>query len=1026
LTTPQTTTQVPFANVAKTVDDQENEQMTKGPLYLLVAIWLFVPPIVNAKTVTISVDENSALRFEERADDYIYTINYGRGDFRFDLPHVNFLVAIPNYRGAVTITATTRGVVSHNTGVTVSTEQKSKSEIDYLTIFWELGIAYGEGDTNGLYLLVTKLADDSYAAKNVDTLLNIAKLHLLFRDLKSAEQAVEQVLHNKLAKKTDKLHALLIRSRTQLDRGKQGDRIQSLESTLKLLEAGDDPVEQKWKAIIWSEICDARIFLGESVEAKKCFIRAHQLAEQWPDVLARVWNNQGGYSAEILNNLDESLEQFDKSEKLYNDIGQSLGQARALYNRGYVLRKKGNYHEALASLFSALDHIKGAHNPSLEGNIIAAIGGVYVLLENYLHAQQFLENALSQLRAGVPDRTIYAMKSSLGDAKRNLDDAESALKMHKEYINHHEKVVKTKQKWRLGLAYLNMAADYIVLEKFDEAEESSARGLDLLKNEKEEYQGAAMLSAARVQFLQEKYSSALQSATLSRTLLEQGRHTLPKQVQAISLQLAASYKLQQWDNAEYFGEEAVGLARRLVENMPMSETRHYFRSTLNHVYANLADVYIQRYFTDRQEKHLRTAVNMLERSRIGDRRGLSISKTNNALEQELTVAHANGDDITAASQRVALDRRRFSSDTTTLSNSEQQEDAGPNDIQDDELIIDYVFSENSGYRLVISSNRIEVTETRKQQLIDEDIRELLDSIARRQFNYDLAQKLGHELIGPIDLNYHGITRLQIRPVGTINHLPVAALDLGASSNGRYRPLAADYAIVMRVGKITNNFKQDYRNANITVVTTENESVVPDLVPAGDKERVWVNELTPLPWADAEVKFLSKLFSDNRAKVLSGSLATLDNVVHNPRSDIMHFATHGYISPIDPDLVGLILMAKGLNKPAFIGWRSFSGLMYSPDFVYLNGCQTGRGQIINGEGVFGLVLAFMHSGTKDVLATKWNVSDRASFELTKVFYENLLQGISIPVALQTAQLHLFNQQRFRDPYFWASHAHYSTQ
>ena len=55
----------------------------------------------------------------------------------------------------------------------------------------------------------------------------------------------------------------------------------------------------------------------------------------------------------------------------------------------------------------------------------------------------------------------------------------------------------------------------------------------------------------------------------------------------------------------------------------------------------------------------------------------------------------------------------------------------------------------------------------------------------------------------------------------------------------------------------------------------------------------------------------------------------------------------------------------------------------------------------------------------VVASLWQVDDRATAELMTVFYRGLLsQGLAPDEALRQAQLALRSQPRTRDPYYWA--------
>ena len=91
-----------------------------------------------------------------------------------------------------------------------------------------------------------------------------------------------------------------------------------------------------------------------------------------------------------------------------------------------------------------------------------------------------------------------------------------------------------------------------------------------------------------------------------------------------------------------------------------------------------------------------------------------------------------------------------------------------------------------------------------------------------------------------------------------------------------------------------------------------------------------------------------------------------------------------------------------------------------DLVTMSACDTALGREIRGEGLAGLVQGFMYAGARSVLASLWQVPDRATAELMGNFYRNLLEaGQSAPEALRNAQAELSSRARFRHPYFWSA-------
>ncbi|HEX4849337.1 MAG TPA: CHAT domain-containing tetratricopeptide repeat protein [Puia sp.] len=90
-------------------------------------------------------------------------------------------------------------------------------------------------------------------------------------------------------------------------------------------------------------------------------------------------------------------------------------------------------------------------------------------------------------------------------------------------------------------------------------------------------------------------------------------------------------------------------------------------------------------------------------------------------------------------------------------------------------------------------------------------------------------------------------------------------------------------------------------------------------------------------------------------------------------------------------------------------------------VILSACETGIGEIYQGEGVFSFNRGFALLGIPSSVINLWSVDNLATYELTESFNEYISEGMPIDVALQKAKLDYISKESKinRLPYYWAA-------
>ena len=230
-----------------------------------------------------------------------------------------------------------------------------------------------------------------------------------------------------------------------------------------------------------------------------------------------------------------------------------------------------------------------------------------------------------------------------------------------------------------------------------------------------------------------------------------------------------------------------------------------------------------------------------------------------------------------------------------------------------------------------------------------------------------------------------------------------------------------------------------------------------LVSTRDLSQNWIDSLTrgntkasPLPATKIEIENISSTFNKNGWNVLSYSKseASETNLKKEKSPRVLHIATHGYFFediPLDTtnnrffgmDRNQMIqdpmlrsgLLFTGANR-TLKGETSFgeNGLLSAAEvsllnlketeLVVLSACETGKGEIKNSEGVYGLRKAFSDAGAQNIIMSLWKVDDEVTQEFMTRFYEIWLnENASIRETFNKTQLEI--KAKYPQPYYWGA-------
>ena len=264
-------------------------------------------------------------------------------------------------------------------------------------------------------------------------------------------------------------------------------------------------------------------------------------------------------------------------------------------------------------------------------------------------------------------------------------------------------------------------------------------------------------------------------------------------------------------------------------------------------------------------------------------------------------------------------------------------------------------------------------------------------------------RLYNAILGPVKGKLESGRTLAIEPDGPCSAIPFEAL---VGDDGAW--LADHFTILTSPGTVALD---RWRSISSSLTVSARTVVAADPRLEGDV----ASEYPELPDARREGDAVARIFP--HASLFTARDATIPAVTRSlGDADIFHFAGHGILANGN----GALLFAAS-PQASGAGYFDAGQLEAAPvrcRLAVLSACYSGAGArrgVLNPDG---LVQAFWRAGTPDVVATRWAVDSRATFEIVTRFYPFLLRGSSPAAALSAAAAGVRRLQNYRHPAFWA--------
>jgi CHAT domain-containing protein len=337
-------------------------------------------------------------------------------------------------------------------------------------------------------------------------------------------------------------------------------------------------------------------------------------------------------------------------------------------------------------------------------------------------------------------------------------------------------------------------------------------------------------------------------------------------------------------------------------------------------------------------------------------------------------------------------------------------------LRPEEIAVTFFLAEPQSFRWVMSREYVVLDRIAGRGAIEKAVTRLRGVLRAPSAQGDFkaaSAELGTMLFG-------GISTADDRPMvvvphGALNYVPFEVLTL--QNRMVIERHAVSYApslnaLVQLRGTPANT-------APFRVLAVGNPAVAgaPAATDRGDVENLAL--LGPLPFAEQELHAIGRTFRD-RTRILSGASARESGLRDSRMAQypVIHFATHGLVSDVQPKRSGLLL-APETGEDGLLQMSEIYGLGLKANLVVLSACQTALGREITGEGLIGLSRAFFYAGARSVVATLWNLNDRFAAEFVARFYSELNQGHSSEEALRRAKVAYVNHPQYSHPFYWSS-------
>jgi CHAT domain-containing protein/tetratricopeptide (TPR) repeat protein len=851
------------------------------------------------------------------------------------------------------------------------------------------------------------------------------------------------------------------------------DLRKALEVFKSALDVWQSTSDRRGQALAEINIGYSYYDLGYMEEASKHYQQSLQWSRKIDDRRgeALALTALGGVYS-FLGEKQLALESHNQAMLLFRKIGDHQGEAATLNGTGKAYEDLNEHQTALDSYNHALSLYKQIGNRDYEALTNYYVGRAYRLMENIPQALLFYDRCVAvSRRVGSRRFEAYALKD-IGIIYNSLGKRQTALSRFKDVLAIYQQLQD-----RRGQAYTLNSIGYTYylsgglpesVGYFREALTLSRAAID------RQSEISILYNLARVESDRANLSEALSRIKESITIIESLRTKVG------STDLQASYLASVHQHYELYIDLLMSMYKQTSNDaFAAAALEACEQSRARSLLEMLTEVKIDQHYD--VEPSLLARKRSLEKS-LDAKAEYQMRMLNGKHTDEMaaeTSREIHG--LSVQYQEVQSQIRSQSPGYAIVTQPHllQFKDIQAEVQDDDTLLLEYALGGERSYLWVVSRSKVAGYELPKRVTLEEASTRVHDLLIARQpvlgesasqyqervtsadsHYWEAAAALGQMLLGPI-ASQLGTKRLLISSDGALQYIPFDALSVSPGHNGAqhpgsstaddFVPLMVDHEIVSlpSVSVLAALRHETLKPATKTVIVLadpiferEDPRMAATSNPSGNAEPATENlelnhalrdvgysengpHIARLPSTLREAKAILAVTLSGQGKMVTGFEASRALAMSPELGEyrIVHFATHGIVDGENPELSGLILSRldrQGNPQDGFLRLRDIYDLNLNADLVVLSACRTGLGKSVKGEGLVGLSQGFMHAGARSMVGSLWKVDDEATAELMGSFYGGMLKDeLSAAAALRASKVAMWQQKRWRSPYYWSA-------